>query len=590
MRTIALCSALSLAACSAEDLEAFESNREPLVELSHTVDARLHEGIVILRVTDQLRNDGPIGTELTRTIDLPAGGVVTAFHTSASRDAELLELADAEARWEALLSPGDAAPATSASMRWVQPGQVELRVFGLGAGEVLTVSYDVQVPPRYEQGQWRVDGLTFPRGDIDRVDAKWALLPLGPGRTLWRLELDAAQLFQSAPVRPNVVFAIDASHSQGEAGIKAQLELIGPYLAHVPDAQVELIVYRRFAERVFNRFLPVSEVAAMIAGLPKERLAPGNGSNLDLAAQLAASTAATRVVLMTDEALRDGFDGSTVAFPSTTVVHVLARSFSGTGGLQLQRDDESPLAALAKGGIFARVDGTPDGDPEALLGLVRPLTLDHFSVEAPGLGELDTPGTLEQGDSLRFAAIAEAPPAEITVRGQLWSVPQTFHVKIDPALSRWLPGIAIGDYQLEYQLNDDEVLAVARLARAVSPMTSYLAVPAQAGASTIGLTSQTIGLGMIGTGGCGCGGYSSSGCSGIRVAGVKPDYAAALAELFAGAFASCGPGVLRLEATADEIVDVAVESGDAACLTEAAWAIRLTPVFTHHETYVVSSR
>ena len=80
-------------------------------------------------------------------------------------------------------------------------------------------------------------------------------------------------------IERNVVFAIDASHSEGPEGIAAQLELIEPYLANVPDAQVELVICRRHAERLFGRFVPASDVARLLASTQAERLAPGNGSN-----------------------------------------------------------------------------------------------------------------------------------------------------------------------------------------------------------------------------------------------------------------------------------------------------------------------
>lgn len=572
-------------ACSAEDLAAWEASRPALVELSHTDKAQLREGMVIIHVTRALRNDGPPGVELTETIDLPEGGIVTSFQGAKG---ELLEATEADARWDALLSPGDAAPATSASLRWKEVNQVELKLFGLATGETITIDYDIQVPPQFIDGEWRVDQFRFPREPINKVEAKWALLRLAPNRTLWRLELDAAEIFEPAPVKPNVVFAIDASHSQGEAGIAAQLDLVAPYLAHAPDAQVEIVVYRRYAERLFHRFIPAADAIAAVRTL---HLKPGNGSNLDRAAQAAAdalkeTTGPARVVLMTDEQLRDGFHpADAISAFRDTVVHVLARSFVDDRALELTRIENTPLADIAVGGIFARIDGDVrhlDTAPDALLHLVRPTHLDHFSV-----GDLDVPATLEPGDSLRYAAITDAPAGELTIRGQLWSVPYEQTVRADAALTRWLPGIAIGSRELEYQLEDDEVLALARGVRAVSRMTSYLASPPLAGASTIGQEAQRLALHGFGTrSSCGCGGAFSSGCSGVRVAGPAPDCVEALQALLV-ATANCGPGDVAIETTGDEIVDVI---SDDACLTEAAWALRLPPLFTRHDTYALSMR
>jgi hypothetical protein len=146
----------------------------------------------------------------------------------------------------------------------------------------------------------------------------------------------------------------------------------------------------------------------------------------------------------------------------------------------------------------------------------------------------------------------------------------------------------VGDDSVRTSLSDDELLTTAFVAQAVSPVTSFLAVPREAALSTIGveLMGGVGGLGMRGIGCSGCGGSTSCGWGTAHSwPNLEPVLRALLAPVVSACEASLGStsGVaLRLEATRDEVVDVTVSGGsDAmnACLTEGAWAIRLSPDF-----------
>lgn len=651
MRKSALLAAVvSLFGCSPEDLEALNRAAVAQVnELNHEVTVRFEDSAARLTVKRRLRNDTGSYQALSKHFDLPDGAIATGLRVGTdgrwAPPATLTSSEEASARWDLLRTPGHAAPSTLGFLEWAGNGGLDFELFGLAPGATVDVEYDLELSPEYAAGERLFDypreepepGWLAPRFELgpatltevvdeesteatayqlkrrdeprQEVTARWATYPIDTNRTLWRLEVDAAAELGKAPVQPNVVFVIDGSHSEGAAGIAAQLELVAPYLDNARDAQVELVIYRRFAERLFGRFVPASQVPQLLASLPAERLAPGNGSHLELGAGLAAELLARvggtgRIVLFTDEALRFGFSNELAldalnGAPTDTVLHLVDRSAPGSGELTEQRDDTDPLSpiAAAHGGIFLRVGGRaldPVRSADTLLGLVRPVRIDSFEVEALGV-ELRVDGELREGASVRQFELAEAPPAEVTLRGKVWARDFKRVVTIDAALANRLPGLAVGDDAVRSSLSDDELRTVAFLSHAVSPVTSYLAAPPDAAPSTIGVEGFAMrGFGLHGIGCGGCGG--SIGC-GWGTARVGPDLVAILRVLLAPGVSACerlhgelGDAAITVEATGDEVVDVTVASTTpelGACLTEAAWAIRLGPEFEQHRRYEV---
>ena len=639
-------------ACSPEGLAGLQpaGTSATVNELSHSVGVRFDTGVARLKVKRQLRNDSQDFQSLTHHLELPGGAIATGLSVGTDgrfpQPATLTGSEDATARWDLLTGPGNAVPSTLGLLEWSSGGGLDLQVFGLAPGSTVSVEYDVELSPDYAAGELQFDyprelesaGWIAPHfevavGALTEVvaegepteyrlhqrtrtgpiaDVRWATYPIDIDRTLWRLEVDAAPELEHAPVRPHVVFVVDGSHSEGTEGIAAQLELIAPYLENARDAQVEIVIYRRFAERLFGRFEPAHEVARLIASIPQARLAPGNGSNLELGAGLAAQALAqaggvSRMVIFTDEALRDGFSNEVTvnalaAAPGDTVVHVVARGATTGHELSEHRDDEAPLAAVAaaRGGIFLRVDGhaeNPVLSADTLLGLVRPIRIDSFSVEAKGVpdDQLFVEPQLREGSAVRQSAICAQPPTEITLTGKIWARDFRRVVSVDPALSNRLPGIAVGDDLLRNQLDDDELRTVAFASHAVSPVTSYLAVPADAAPSTIGVSAAFAGFGLSDMGCGGCGGSTTCGWGSTR-RGFDLD--ALLRALLVPGVAACNLrhgdtsiASLRLEATGDEVVAVEVTSpsvGLTDCITEAAWAIRLPPEFVSHRSYAVA--
>ncbi len=645
---------LSLCACSPEDLARLEERATAQVnELSHLVRVRFEDGAARLTVTRRLSNDTREYQSLQRHLDLPEGAIATALKVTtddgaAPVQATLTSSEDAVERWSTLTSPGSAVPTTLAMLTWSGDDGLDLDLFGIAPGAAVNVEYELELAPWYEAGELKFE---YPREDelapqfqlvsgrldhtegassegdetgsgflirqgvsiADGFEARWATYPLEVDRTLWRLEVDTAPQLAVAPQRPNVVFVIDGSHSQGAEGIAAQLELVEPYLANATDAQVEVVIYRRFAERVFGRFVPANEVPRMLATLSAERLAPGNGSNLDLGAQLAAQALAStagigRMVVFTDE--RVPFSLSTQAavdslagVPRDTVVHLVVREASG-GQLNETRDDSAELAVVPStyGGVYLRVGGhaiDPVLSADTMLGLVRPIRIDSFAVEGAGLleEELSVDTELREGSSVRKASVSARPSDEVVITGKIWAREVRRVVRLDRPLADRLPGLAIGDEGVRSVLTDEELKTVAFVSHAVSPVTSYFAAPPAAAASTVGIVEGNYGSGIGSL--CGCGGSSMSGC-GYGTAGQYIDHAGLLRGLLAAGRAACEQrhgdaslARLKLEATGDEVVAVEVSAPSVAlaeCLTEAAWAVRLSPEFLSHRTYELAFR
>ncbi|HWU91255.1 MAG TPA: hypothetical protein VN253_28505, partial [Kofleriaceae bacterium] len=417
-----------------------------------------------------------------------------------------------------------------------------------------------------------------------------------------RLELDAAPRLSDLPKQAQVVFVVDASHSAAPL-LDAQLAILRAYLAHVPDAELEVIAVRRAAKRVFGRFVPARDAARLLDDAVRAgALAPGNGSALDEGAKLAAQVLAGRpgphrVLLATDELLRPSLTdaaalASLAALAPSAVVHVVvpagvapsaAPATAAPVRPSLARDDAAPLSLLATAhhGIFARVDGLPSRAPDlapVVLELVRPTRIDHLAASA----HLTVDDTLPEGEGLRIFEsdrTAATAPASMTLTGALWSDPIRLDLSATAPFSTAAAAFVFGA-DLHGELSEPELKTLAYAARAVSPVTSYLAIEPGVRPSKIGLGRDGTGWGTIGTGRYGTigHGYGAGTPMSPDLQSLIPTAPCLRKHPPSGAWSI----QLAVETTKDEIVDVSVRRGAgplAACLTETVWSLRLDDRF-----------
>ncbi|MCE9576787.1 MAG: hypothetical protein K8W52_26815, partial [Deltaproteobacteria bacterium] len=186
------------------------------------------------------------------------------------------------------------APACYARGRWITDypraaddlARVAITVRGpRGAGRVLTAAQvaaelgqpvgeacadDVALADDPGRRYAVVDAPAIAPFDVDRPDAidgaRATLDRVRVGTTMIAtVRLELAPTLAVVPRGLRVVFVVDGSKSEGATGIAAQLAWIHAYLAHTPDAEVEIVVYRRWAERLFGRWRRGADAARALA-------------------------------------------------------------------------------------------------------------------------------------------------------------------------------------------------------------------------------------------------------------------------------------------------------------------------------------
>jgi hypothetical protein len=624
-----------------------------VVETSHRVTvARDGERVSFTVRRDLLsRSDHP--DEVSVDIQLPTAAVVDRLRYLVAgrwRTGTVMQRDAAERLYTDLTSSGRVAPRGPALLEWSDDGRVRLRLFPVPARGRVSVEYRLTAPLCYERGYAIAD---YPAAEADahavarltgaRLVARKQLLALlgrtdldglcaglgfaldgdagsyvvfdapvaGPARVtlghvdagrsiggaahVVRLEVRVPNVIEPAPIAPRVVFVVDASHSVGQDGIDTQLALVRGYLAHTPDASVELVIYRRTAHRLFGRFVRPGALGAELAALAPHRLAPGNGSHLDAGLGLAARTAATRVVVFTDERLRRGFDvGRAVStlgpLPKDAVLHVVAFGRGG-GAFSWERDDDRALVpiARARGGVVAAMTGDAGGADDAMLGLVRPLSIDRVQAHLPGVSDdqLEFPEAFGGGEGYRNTFVSAVAPTGARVTGMVWGRVWEVPLVSSSAIDRVLPALVFG-HPAQRELDDGAAAALALRASVVSPFTSLLARDPAAPPTSYEPDS----LWGLSSSGCGCSGAHSIGVGhrgtlghGVGEHVVPPDRVGLLRGVLrdevqqcVGAGASVRGVSIDVETTIDEIVDVGVHGVGptvTSCIAEAAWRLRL---------------
>lgn len=489
----------------------------------------------------------------------------------------------------------------------------------VGTLERWTIGFDVRPPKATGAANWTrprfaVDTPMFipdaPSGDdaglarielapppIDTLAARLGRVVASDARSFSRVEIDVAPQLRPLPRRASVVFVVDASRSLSEEDIARQIDIARAYAAHLDDAQVELVAFRRRAERVFGDFLPTTTLAAPLSARARERLAPGNGSALDEGLRLAGELlrgrpGPLRIVVLSDARLRSslttavGLAAAKVA-PAGAVTHLVIPRDGDE--VALVRDDAHALAPLpaSREGVLYHLDLPGDTTAKTLragvLGLVRPIAIENLTIEGAAAG-VTIPPTLREGDGFRAMVAVASAPRQIVIRGMLWGEVVRREIQATRAFNEATAAFVFSEDE-HHDLSDAEMMRVARFGRAVSPVTSYLATEPGVRPSTIGL--QLVGVGR-GGGGTGSGGLGL-GHSGTLGRGPAPT----LESLVAPGVAACKKKSrprdgwsldLAVETTSQEIVDVlpARPLTDAldACVVEAIWAVALTWNFT----------
>ena len=441
---------------------------------------------------------------------------------------------------------------------------------------------------------------------IRQLDARLGRVVASEEHGFSRLEIDAAPRLGELPRKASIVFVLDASRSVDEQTLAAQLRIAAAYLSHVPDATVELVAFDRGARRIFGEFVGAGEFAAALASAQTAgKLALHNGSaveeGLRLAGELlAARRGPTRIVALTDARLRTRFsnalaDQALTAAPAPTVTHVVIPEEDSLASLR--RDDRHALAPIAdrhRGVLFMAAAPADDKNvPREMLGLVRPIAIDHFKIRGIDLeGAEEVPEVLREGSAYRAMLGAPDPTRRVVLSGKIWAAPfrrvVAHHERFDIATAAF-----VFSEDEHRDLSEDEMRVVAYRGRAVSPVTSYLAVEPGVRPSIDGLENESFGMGGGGTG------YGRGGGIGL---GRIPNPPPALAKLLADDVARCARThvptqswsiELAVETTDIEIVDVeakqASHAGMRACIVEAVWALELPPAdWPARETYRVT--
>lgn len=480
-----------------------------------------------------------------------------------------------------------------------------------------------------------VDGQVVARGHrlmLDR-DVEITLAPTDPApfelslasidtgeRALAHWQLVLAPKISAIPSHAKIVLILDLSRSVADVELEAQRRVALAYIEHFEDpklaAEVALLGFDREVHDLSQGFVSATQARQLLIDAS---LRPRNGSELGLALERAADLLADaskrdarRIVLLSDletaTRLRPDALASTVA-RSKAILHLV--DVTAAEDPELVRDDThdwSPLAASSQGVLwYANAPTEWEDDEQHELGravfeeLARPVRIDQLSLAIAGLpAEFDCCSgygeSLDEGEGIEELMLFETPATQLSqliVDGVIWNEP--LHEIAKPSKTRgdrWSALVFGSD--LVWELSEPEMMTLAMRGRAVSPVTSYLAIEPGVRPSTEGLEpweSGALGLSGVGSGG---GGFGSGG---VGLGGLSFDKQGWLeAELREG-WARCGgrgsAGSVMLETQTSEILDVALKQTDVdakrrACMEQVTWSVELPAEFSAFETWAIT--
>lgn len=566
-------------------------------------------------------------------------------------EGELMEAEKAAERYRELTGIGGYYPKDPALLSWRGQSLLALQVFPCPAHAEKIVAYTLSMPTEYREGAYHVrlpamgtearladlhveaasaedrlllngspvpsDGnIGFDRTnplDLALVPAAAALevdlasLPFAPQRVLTRFAVRAAPRLSRVPEHAYLVIAIDASRSTDSEFEGAAKAAIAAYLSHFTDAQVELMTFDRQPIRVLGRFVDVKSARRALSGLA---LARKNGSDIDLALfqadQLLTSAPPghpRRIVLVTDGLARASLTGERLRgalAQSNALVHI--GILGATGEAELSRRDDHPWAPALRSrhavvwSASAPSSLDPDQDQSTRRVFeewARPTRIDNlgtFSDNQGVLVQLQERGlatSLAEGAGVEGLYLDQRATRNLNVSGELWLEPVRVLATPDLASQARWAGLSFGS-PLVHELDESEMMPLALLGHAVSPVTSYLAIEPGVRPSTEGLEPTAEGSGF----GFGRGSLRSIACS-AGWSAPPLDKQAYLENALAGESRRCGAPahayVLDIETTQAEIVRVDASAQRdlhnpliESCLIETAWALAL-PVGFHED-------
>jgi Mg-chelatase subunit ChlD len=368
------------------------------------------------------------------------------------------------------------------------------------------------------------------------VRGRLAQVDLNNDQEAVRVDVEVGTL-SALPATANVVFVIDASRSVGSIGLARQLAAARAIAAQFPTARFEVTTFARRATRHSKAFVDQAAVDKLLRGLTKLRLQ--NGSELPAAVAgaigllAAAPSKDQRIIAFSDGNVRGTTSAAelSAALAKPAVLHIvqISRAAPGDDGAadvveqdnKKKRDDSSltedtnPLwspAVTGSGGIVASLFSSSWHGVdfrEAVLHLVRPTRWSNVHIvraPEPALRDRMSPedataaltlGDLHEGDALQRSFAIDKNEVTPVVSGRLWAKAVSFSVQTAPTFQKTAAALMIGDSDSDW--NSFEMMRLAVVAHAVSPVTSLLAVEPGTRPSTQGLVRSS-GLGGGGSG------------------------------------------------------------------------------------------
>lgn len=604
---------------------------------------RLDRGHAMLVVTRTVENVGPKSDQATFHLDLPDGAVATRLRTAATNEkgestwfeGDLLEAEEAARRYQELTGIGGYYPKDPALLSWRSQKQLALQVFPVPARSSKVVEYTLRMPLEYADGRYK---LTLPKLGTDALPAKLHVVPIHPedrvevngvevtsstatsgahelevlltprnvppidgglasvryanDKNLVHARVAAAPRLSEVPAQAAIVVLLDTSRSMSSE-MPAALGAARSYLSQFPGSTVEVMTFDRKVTSPFGGFLSVGDAVSRLYTLAPKL---GNGSQIDDAlaradARLTQSSSATRrILVLTDLLTRQSLTPSLFAARALTSGALVHLSTIEDGSPSLERNDESPWSALPRktGGLLwhAKSEGLSTPAARAVfLEWVRPTRIEKLTIRGMP-SDFAAGAELREGTGVDFLGIASHAVPQVRVEGELWSKPVRWSMASSVEEGKRWAALVFGSGLLG-SLDEAEQMTLAMHGRAVSPVTSYLAIEPGVRPSTEGLEWGT-GEGGGGFGhGIGLGSVATLGHGG---GGPAVDRQAVLTRALASALGSCGvtrgSASATVESTIAEVVDVnavtLAPSRDAkieACITEQLWGVTLPDAF-----------